>query len=68
MMPILMLRHSTFMGYQDGIREAALLGKAWGVSREWIVNAVACTAYYHAGASSLYGAEAAIADVLDNWN
>jgi hypothetical protein len=68
MMPILMLRHSTFMGHQDGIREGALLAKAWGVSREWIVNAVACTAYYHAGSSCLYVAEAAIADVLDNWN
>ncbi len=66
-MPYLMLRHNTFMGYADGVREAALLGKAWGLTREWVIDAVWWTAYYFTGMevlSSLSG----LADVLSNWN
>lgn len=48
-MPYLMLRHNTVNGYRDGIREAALLGKAWGLSKAWIMHAIAGTAYYFSG-------------------
>ena len=59
-MPYLMLRHSTTNGFQDGIRQAALLGKAWGMSREWIVNPVMHTAYYFTGLQGLGAAERAL--------
>jgi hypothetical protein len=68
MMPLLMLRHSILMAYPAGIREAALLGKAWGVSRDWLVSTVACSAYYHGGPSSLSLAEEALSDVFDTWD
>jgi len=67
MMSILMLRHSTYMGYRDGIREAALLARAWGVSRQWVISMLASTAYYHAGSSALYVAHDAVADLFENW-
>jgi len=66
-MPYLMLRHTTANGFQDGIRQAALLGKAWGMSREWIVNPVMHTAYYFTGLQGLGAAERALRPILDDW-
>jgi hypothetical protein len=66
-MPYLMLRHNTLNGYADGVREAALLGKAWGMTKDWVVDAVWWTAYYFTGMevlSSLRG----LAEVLDTWD
>ena len=67
MMPYLMLRHNTWTGNRAGIREAALLGKAWGMTKHWIVNPVTHTAYYFAGLEGLYQVEEAIGDILDTW-
>ena len=67
-MPYLMLRHNTHNGFRDGIREAALLGRAWGMSRRWIMYAVTCTAYYCTGIDALYIARDALQDVFDNWD
>ena len=67
-MPYLMLRHNTWTGNRDGIREAALLGKAWGMSKEWVVNPVMHTAFYFAGIDALYVVEEALRDVLDTWD
>ena len=46
---------TTLNGYADGVREAALLGKAWGMSKEWVVDAVWWTAYYFTGMEVLSG-------------
>jgi hypothetical protein len=66
-MPYLMLRHTTVMGYADGVREAALLGKAWGLSREWVIDAVWWTAYYFTGMEVLSKFQG-LGDVLANWD
>jgi hypothetical protein len=65
MMPYLMLRHNTIVGNRDGIREGALLGKAWGMTTGWIINAVMVGAFYFTGTEGLYAVNDALADVLD---
>jgi hypothetical protein len=67
MMPLLMLRNNTLAGRRDGMREAALLAKAWGVRSEWVVHTVTHLAYYFIGLEGLYAAEDALADVLARW-
>ncbi len=68
MMPLVMLRNNVMTGRRDGIREAALLARAWGVSKEWIVYQVMHLGYYFVGLEGLYAAEDALGDMLANWN
>jgi hypothetical protein len=68
MMPMMMLRNNAITGRRDGMREAAQLGKAWGVSREWIVHAVTHVAYYFIGLEGLYAADDALGDMLADWD
>ena len=62
--PYLMLRHHTITGSRDGLREAALLGKAWGITAEWIVQGIMGTAMYFTGFEGLYAAQEAVEDLL----
>jgi hypothetical protein len=65
--PYLMLRHHTITGSPEGLREAALLGKAWGISRELTVQGIMGTAMYFTGFDGLYGAFKGIDDILEDW-
>jgi hypothetical protein len=65
--PYLMLRHHTITGSVEGLREAALLGKAWGISRELIIQAITGTAMYFTGFDGLYSAYKAVDDILEDW-
>jgi len=49
MFPYLSLRHCTITGDKGGLREAALLAKAWGITDRDIVNTVIQGAYYFTG-------------------
>jgi hypothetical protein len=62
--PYLMLRHHTITGQRDGLREAALLGKAWGLSSHWIIQGITGTAMYFTGMEGLYAAYEAVDDLL----
>ncbi len=62
--PYLLLRHHTITGSKDGLREAALLGKAWGITSEWIIQGIASTAMYFTGFEGLYTAHEAVEDLL----
>ena len=62
--PLLMLRHHTIAGSREGLREAALLGKAWGMTPHWITQAITGTAMYFTGAEGLYTAYEAVDDLL----
>jgi hypothetical protein len=64
MMPYLSLRHFTVIGSRGGVREAALLGKAWGMSNAYIVNTIVQGAYYFTGLENLDFLEGALDDVL----
>jgi hypothetical protein len=62
--PYLMLRHHTITGSRDGLREAALLGKAWGMTNHWIVQGITGSAMYFTGFEGLYAAYEAVDDLL----
>jgi len=62
--PYVMLRHHTITGSRDGLREAALLAKAWGMTSEWIVLGITGTAMYFTGFEGLYAAADAVDDLL----
>ena len=62
-----MLRQQTINGNREAIREAALLGKAWGMSKEYVINGVTQSAYYVATLESLDIVDNAIGDILDAW-
>ena len=62
--PYIMLRHHTIIGSRDGLREAALLGRAWGITPHWIVQGIAGTAMYFTGFEGLYAAYDAVEDLL----
>lgn len=64
MMPYLSLRHNTVSGNPAGLKEAALLAKAWGVSDAIIVNTIVQGAYYFCGPERMDMAEEVLADVL----
>jgi hypothetical protein len=63
--PYLMLRHHTITGQRDGLREAALLGKAWGLTSHWIIQGITGTAMYFTGMEGLYAAYEAVDDLLE---
>jgi hypothetical protein len=62
--PYLMLRHHTITGSRDGLREAALLARAWGVTPEWIVQGITASAMYFTGFDGLYAAYEAVDDLI----
>jgi hypothetical protein len=64
--PYIMLRQHLLTGSQDALREAVLLGRAWGISKEWIVHGLSVSAYY-TGFEGLYAASEAVDDLLDAW-
>ncbi len=64
MMPYLSLRHNITAGNGQGLKEAALLAKAWGVTNEIISNTVIQGAYYFTGWERMDLAEEVLADVL----
>jgi hypothetical protein len=66
-MPYLMLQHNVNRGFKGGIREAALLARAFGMTRDQVLSAVVNGMTYHGGMDSLYIAAEAIDDLLDAW-
>jgi hypothetical protein len=63
--PILMLRQNAVTQSQDGLREAALLAKAWGVQRRYVLQTLIGVAFYFAGFEGFYAPARAIEDILD---
>ena len=49
----------------EGLRESALLAKAWGVDSDLIIRAITNTAMYFTGFEGLYAAFEAVDDILD---
>ena len=63
MLPYLLLNHSVVRGSRAGIRENVLLGRAMGMRREQLLDAV-CSAVLHAGINALDVADEAAGDLL----
>lgn len=66
--PYILLRHHTITGSKEGLREAALLGRAWGMSREQVVQSITSTTVYFTGMEGLYNAMAVVDPVLEDWH
>jgi hypothetical protein len=64
--PYVMLRHHTVIGSVPGLQESAALARAWGVSKAYVVQAIACTSMYFGGFEVMNAAQDAIGDLLDD--
>jgi hypothetical protein len=63
MLPWMLLNHDVTRGFAEGIRENVLLGRALGMTRAQLLDAI-CYGVLHAGASALSIADEAAGDVL----
>jgi len=66
--PFLMLAQHTLTGFREGLREGALLAKAWGFTPAWVMEPITGQAYYFKGLEALEAAHDALDDILDNWD
>jgi hypothetical protein len=64
MMPYLSIRHNTVIGNREGLREAVLLGKAWGMTHAYIVNTIVQSVHYYTGVERLGWVDEVLEDVL----
>jgi hypothetical protein len=65
MMAYALLKLNVVRGFEDGIRESALLGRALGMTRPQLVDAI-CWGIYYGGPDAIGIADRAAADVLDS--
>jgi len=63
--PYVMIRQHMLTGNRQALREAVLLGKAWGITREWLVHGFVVTGYY-TGFEALSLAHEAVDDILQS--
>ena len=63
MLPWLLLNHDVVRGSRDGIRENVLLGRALGMTREQLLDAI-CYGVLHAGIDAIAVADEAAGDLL----
>jgi hypothetical protein len=63
--PYVMIRINLIAGFEEGLREAVLLGKAWGMKKVWAIEGLMCSAFY-TGFDALYAADKTLNDVLDD--
>jgi len=63
MLPYVMLNHNVVRGFAEGIREHVLLGRAVGMTREQLLDAI-CFGVLHAGINALGIVDDAAGDVL----
>jgi len=64
--PYVMLRQHMLTGNTDALREAILLGKAWGITKEWTIQGLMVSAFY-TGFEALHFVHAAADDILAEW-
>jgi hypothetical protein len=67
MLPYMLFHYEMNRGSVGGMREAALLCRAWGVSRDLMIHCVTLGTGYMAGLSAMYGVHDAIGELLDDW-
>lgn len=68
LIPYVMLGYHTRIQNADGLREAALLGKAWGLTPELTQRAVTNTSMYFTHFEGMYEAAKVIDPILENWD
>jgi hypothetical protein len=64
-LPYILIHFNVNRGFGPGIREGVLLGRAWGMSKDQVVHAIAFGTGYMAGLDGLYAVEDAVGDLLE---
>lgn len=63
--PYIMLKMNALSQNVEGLREATLLAKAWGIKKKYVRQLLAGVVFYFAGFEGYHAPAAAIDDVLD---
>jgi hypothetical protein len=62
-----MIRLNMMSGNVQGLREAVLLGRNWGMSRQHVINGINASAMYFTAFEGLHTAAKAVRDILNDW-
>jgi hypothetical protein len=65
--PHVMIRLNMMSGNVEGLREAVLLGRAWGMSREHVIKGITGSAMYFTSFEGLHTAYRAAGEALRDW-
>ena len=65
--PYILIHYNMNRGFRDGIREAILLAKAWGMTKQQVINAITLGVGYMSGIDGAYVVADAAGDLLDSW-
>ncbi len=65
LLPYIMIHHNVNRGFADGIREAVLLGRAWGMTKAQVTHSITFATGYMAGIDALYIVDDAVGELLD---
>jgi len=65
--PYIMLRMNAVSQNREGIREATLLCKAWGIKRKYVIQLLNGVVYYFAGFEGFYAPADAIDEILESY-
>jgi hypothetical protein len=65
LLPYLLIHYNVNRGFADGIREAVLLGRAWGMKKAHVVHAITFATGYMAGVDALSIVDDAVGELLD---
>jgi len=65
MLPYILINYNTHRGLADGLREAVLLGRAWGMTSAQMSHAVTFAVGFGAGLDAVYVVDRAIGGLLD---
>ncbi len=65
MLPYILVNYNTHRGFADGLREAVLLGLAWGMTTAQLMHAVSFAVGFGAGLDAAYVVDRAVGNLLD---
>jgi len=63
--PYIMLRHHVITGCEEGLKEATLLGLAWGITPALIGRAITATAMFYTGFEGMYAPFKVVDPILE---
>jgi hypothetical protein len=65
LLPYVLIHFNVNRGFASGIREAVLLGRAWGMTKAQVCHAITFANAYVAGPDGMYIVDDAVGDLLD---
>jgi hypothetical protein len=65
--PLLMVRMNMMSGCVEGLREAVLLGRSWGIARDHVIQGISSTVMFFTAFEGYHTAFRAVDDILESW-